>query len=69
MVPGYLSAGTISKQVQVYMKQEQNVFPSCSIVYGIYRAITLKGMIVWWYLHGLLVSKIPHCTDHFEETL
>jgi len=63
----HVSTGTISKDIQEYMKQNQEVVPTRGIIYDIGRAVTHKKIIIQYYNQGYQTPEIARKTDHTIE--
>lgn len=63
----HVSAGTISKDIQEYMKEHQEIIPTRGIVHDIGRAVTHKKIIIHYYNQGYQTPEIARKTDHTIE--
>lgn len=63
----HVSAGTISKDIQEYMKEHNEIIPTRGIVHDIGRAVTHKKIIIRYYNQGYQTPEIARKTDHTIE--
>lgn len=63
----HVSTGTVSKQVNEYMTEAQEVLPTRGVVHDIGRAMTHKKIIVGLYKRGYQTPEIARKTNHTEE--
>lgn len=63
----HVSTGTVSKQINEYMTENEVVVPTRGVVHDIGRAMTHKKIIVRLYKQGYQTPEIARKTNHTEE--
>ena len=62
----HVSTGTVSRQVNEYMKENGAVVPTRGVIHDIGRAMTHKRIIVGLYKQGYQTPEIARKTNHTE---
>ncbi len=63
----HISTGTVSKQVNEYMTENEEVVPTRGVIHDIGRAVTHKKIILRLYKQGYQTPEIARKTNHTEE--
>ncbi|MDI6811307.1 MAG: DUF1670 domain-containing protein [archaeon] len=63
----HVSTGTVSRQVNAYMKENVVIVPTRGVIHDIGRAMTHKRIIVELYKQGCQTPEIARKTNHTEE--
>jgi hypothetical protein len=63
----HVSTGTVSRQVNEYMTEKEEVVPTRGVVHDIGRAMTHKRIIIRLYRQGYQTPEIARKTDHTVE--